>query len=64
MSTTPVPGRPAADPFAGIDADLELLDTLEPAGQVAVFDTIHAALTAALAATAGANEGPALGSGR
>lgn len=64
MSTIPVPGRPAVDPFTGIDADLELLDTLEPADQVAVFGNLHSALTAALAATAGNHDGPIDGSGR
>ncbi|WP_111764959.1 hypothetical protein [Nakamurella deserti] len=53
--SNPVPpaARPAVDPFESVDADLELLETLDPAGQVPVFGRIHAALTDALAATAG-----------
>jgi hypothetical protein len=53
--SNPVPpaSRPAVDPFEAVDGDLELLDTLDPADQVPVFGRIHAALTDALAATAG-----------
>ena len=51
----PVPPaeRGPSDPFASVDADLELLADLEPGDQVPVFHRIHTALTGALAATAG-----------
>lgn len=45
--------RTAVDPFEAIDADLLALDGLDPVDQVPVFGRIHAALTTALAATAG-----------
>lgn len=53
--SNPVPPaeRTPVDPFEAIDADLELLDQLEPADQVPVFGRVHAALTSALAVTAG-----------
>ena len=66
MNATPIPGGNAGDPFAAIDTDLELLNTLPLAEQVPVFGRIHSALTAALAATAASGETapPVSGGGR
>jgi hypothetical protein len=50
MCTEPL-AQPAADPFASVDADLQVLEGLSPAEQVPVFDSIHRALTATLAAS-------------
>lgn len=66
--SNPVPAsaRPGVDPFAPVDADLAHLDELAPADQVPVFGRIHAALTDALALTAGpaAPAGPGRPPGR
>lgn len=53
MNPLPAAERGLGDPFAAIDADMELLDTVPLNEQPAVFGRIHTALTAALAATAG-----------
>ncbi|MEO5831989.1 MAG: hypothetical protein ABIR83_01295 [Nakamurella sp.] len=52
-SPDPRAERTPVDPFEAIDADVLALNGLDPVDQVAVFGRIHAALTAALAATAG-----------
>jgi hypothetical protein len=66
--SNPVPfgARPEADPFRAVDDDVALLDELSPADQVPVFGRIHAALTSALAGTAGptAPAGPGRPAGR
>ncbi len=59
--STPVPPAPRApvDPLDSVDVDLALLSQLPPAEQVPVFGRVHAALTSALAATAGTTAEPA-----
>lgn len=54
----PLAERTPTDPFEAVDADLALLHTLDPVDQVPVFGRVHAALTTALAATAGTTSTP------
>ena len=71
MSDEAAPPRPGPDPrpstpldrLAAVDPELDSLDSMDLADQVAAFDRMHSALTSALAVTVD-QSGPAGGSGQ